>query len=108
MSYLATITPLDQRISMGNKILQPLEDIGRLTIIAETEVLCIEIENRPTRENAKRRVATGVRVRDRSGVERIIQPKNGGSIVLSCGAFYSPCILARSGLGNGDVYNSSM
>lgn len=106
-SYFATISSEGQRITLGTKILQPLEDSGHVTIISETEVVRVIIECKYSEDSEVRKIATGVCVRDVTGKERIICTRNKGSVVLCAGTFCSPRILSRSGLSNGVVHGSS-
>lgn len=99
-SYYSTMSK-QERISLKQRILQRLEDTGKLTILTNTECISIIIEKIELHGGNYQRIATGIYIRDEAGQERIICPLHGGEIILSAGVFESPQILIYSGLYDG-------
>ncbi len=75
------------RISTAIAYLAPARDRPNLTILPDTDVARVIVENG---------VATGVEVRARDGRTQTITARQ---VVLSCGAIHTPAVLVRSGIG---------
>jgi choline dehydrogenase len=75
------------RISTAIAYLGPARDRQNLTILAETDVRRVVVEDG---------VATGVEVQARDGAAQTITARQ---VVLACGAIHTPAVLVRSGIG---------
>jgi choline dehydrogenase-like flavoprotein len=95
MGYQTRNTWKNQRFSAATAFLAPARKRRNLTVLAETDVLKVEIEDRRV---------TGVTLRGKDGKRRFAAARE---VILSAGAIQSPKILQLSGIGPGTVLGAA-
>jgi hypothetical protein len=97
--YLATISTARHRADLSNLCLGDDMCKQRVTVVASTQVVSVELNEMVQADGSVLLEAVGVWGADAvSGCRTLICPQNGGEILLCAGALGTPAILANSQL----------